>query len=77
MRHTDTFDKFTQEVESIVKDDGLNVLFNNAGCAPKSTRINMVKTEQMMETFQVNTVGPLMLTKVNKNIRHCRFQVYF
>lgn len=49
-----------------MKDDGLNVLFNNAGYSPKSTRINMVKAEQMMETFQVNTVGPIMLTKVVK-----------
>lgn len=63
--HTDTFDAFAEQVETIVKDNGLNVLFNNAGCAPKSTRINMLKTEQMIETFQVNTVGPIMLTKVS------------
>lgn len=67
MSQTETFDKFAEQVEGIVQQDGLNVLFNNAGCAPKSTRINMVKTEQLMETYLVNTVGPLMLTKVNKN----------
>ncbi|KAJ8981677.1 hypothetical protein NQ317_017298 [Molorchus minor] len=60
---TDTLDNFASEVEKIVDKDGLNVLFNNAGYSPKSTRINFVKTEQMIETFAVNTVGPLMLTK--------------
>lgn len=65
MRNTETFDKFAEEVEEIVKDDGLNVLFNNAGCAPKSTRINTLKMEQLLETYQVNTVGPIMLTKAS------------
>lgn len=59
----ETFDKFAKDVEGIVKEDGLNVLFNNAGYSPKSTRINFVKAEQMMETFSINAVGPLMLTK--------------
>lgn len=53
-------------MERIVKDDGLNMLFNNAGYSPKSTRINLVKPEQMMESFQINTVGPVILTKVCK-----------
>ncbi|XP_050518336.1 C-factor [Diabrotica virgifera virgifera] len=59
----ETFEDFARRVEDIVKDDGLNVLFNNAGYSPKSTRINFVKPEQMMETFLINSVGPLMLTK--------------
>ncbi|XP_018566423.1 uncharacterized protein LOC108907291 [Anoplophora glabripennis] len=62
--NTNTFDSFACEIEKIVADNGLNVLFNNAGYSPKSTRINAVKTEQMMETYAVNVVGPLMLTKV-------------
>ncbi|XP_056629780.1 C-factor isoform X1 [Diorhabda sublineata] len=59
----ETFDNFAKDIEAIVKEDGLNVLFNNAGYSPKSTRINFVKAEQMMETFSINAVGPLMLTK--------------
>ena len=46
---------------------GLNVLFNNAGVSPKFTRLNLVKKEQLTETFFVNTVAPILLTKVNCN----------
>ncbi|CAH1156078.1 unnamed protein product [Phaedon cochleariae] len=60
---TETFDEFARNVQEIVKDNGLNVLFNNAGYSPKSTRINMVKAQQMIDTFRINTVGPIMLTK--------------
>ncbi|KAG5885197.1 hypothetical protein JTB14_012221 [Gonioctena quinquepunctata] len=63
VQKTDTFDEFAEKVGDIVKEDGLNVLFNNAGYSPKSTRINFVKEAQMMETFAINTVGPLFLTK--------------
>ncbi|XP_076028929.1 C-signal-like [Oratosquilla oratoria] len=51
------------EVEKMTGTYGLNLLINNAGVAPKSTRINMVKSSQMKETLLVNTVAPLMLTK--------------
>lgn len=53
--------------ENIIKKfcgiDGLNILINNAGVSPKSTRINMVTPEQMTDTFFSNVVAPLMLTK--------------
>ena len=51
-------------MQSIVQDDGLNVLFNSAGVSSKFTRVNLVKVEQMTENFMTNTVAPLMLTKV-------------
>lgn len=60
----DNYETFTKKVDDIVKDDGLNVLFNNAGVSPKSTRLNFVKTHQMFDTLTVNTVAPIMLTKV-------------
>ncbi|CAH1108863.1 unnamed protein product [Psylliodes chrysocephalus] len=60
---TDTFENFAKDVKQLVKDDGLNVLFNNAAYSPKATRIHFVKAEQMLETFSINAVGPLMLTK--------------
>ena len=47
----------------MVGETGLNLLINNAGVSPRSTRINLVKAEQMAETFAVNTISPLMLTK--------------
>lgn len=52
-------------MSDIVKDDGLNVLFNNAGVSPKFTRLNLVKLEQLMDTLTANTVAPIMLTKVS------------
>lgn len=50
-------------VGEIVGSSGLNLLINNAGVAPKSTRINMVNWNQMTDTIHINTIAPLMLTK--------------
>lgn len=57
------YDEFAKHVQSIVQDDGINVLFNSAGVSSKFTRVNLVKVEQMTENFITNTVAPLMLTK--------------
>jgi len=58
-----SYDRVVKTVESVVQDEGLNLLFNNAGVSPKYTRINLVKVEQMTNGFMTNTVAPLMLTK--------------
>lgn len=50
-------------VRDIVGEHGLNLLINNAGVAPKSTRITQVKWHQMVDTFLVNSVAPVMLSK--------------
>lgn len=71
VRNTNTFEQFAKELECIVGQEGLNVLFNNAGYSPKSTRINFVKAEQLSETFAVNTIGPIMLTKVLHTLISC------
>lgn len=61
----DTFGEVADEVSSIVggSECGLNLLINNAGIAPRSTRIGFVTSEQMTETYAVNVTAPLMLTK--------------
>lgn len=53
------FDEFVNalDVESI------DCLINNAGVAPKATRINLVKLEQMQETMMTNVYAPLFLSR--------------
>lgn len=64
MTDFESFGSVVKNVESIVQDEGLNLLFNNAGISPKFTRINLVKVEQMTSGFMTNALAPLMLTKV-------------
>ena len=47
-----------------MQDSGVTCLINNAGVAPKATRYNLVKVEQMESTFRTNVIAPLFLTKV-------------
>jgi len=59
-------DSFTAVSDTIKREcgsKGLNILINNAGVSPRSTRINLVTPDQMTETFFCNVVAPLMLTK--------------
>ncbi|KAK7080593.1 hypothetical protein SK128_002567 [Halocaridina rubra] len=58
-----SYGSFVDHVKDLVGSTGINLLVNNAGYAPKSTRINMVKWEQMQETLLINTIAPLMITK--------------
>jgi len=59
----ESFGDVAEEVSSIIGGGGLNLLINNAGVSPRSTRINYVSADQMNETFAVNTISPLLLTK--------------
>lgn len=57
------FSEVRDEVSSYLGSGGLNLLMNNAGVSPRSTRINFVTRQQMEETFAVNVISPLLLTK--------------
>ncbi|KAL6264904.1 hypothetical protein P5V15_004998 [Pogonomyrmex californicus] len=63
LMNTDNYEGLVEIVSKKVKDDGLNVLFNNAGVSSKFTRLGLVKKRQIIDTFLVNTVAPIMLTK--------------
>ena len=50
-------------VETVLGSLGLNLIINNAGAAARD-KIHTVDPEQMMNLFQVNAVGPLMVVQV-------------
>lgn len=64
VKNFDGYDAVVKQVQEVVKDTGLNVLFNNAGWSPKSTRLPFVKANDLIDTLITNTVAPVMLTKV-------------
>lgn len=64
MNNYENFDGVVNYITDVVKDNGLNVLFNNAGISPKSTRLSFVKSDELINTYMTNTVSPIMLTKV-------------
>lgn len=53
-----------KQVEDVVKDEGLNVLLNNAGIAPKSVRLANTQETDLIRTYETNSVAPVMLSKV-------------
>ncbi|XP_055710398.1 C-factor [Phlebotomus papatasi] len=59
----DEYEAFAKKVDNIVKEDGLNVLFNSAGLAPKSTRLPHAQLKDLRECFEVNSLAPVMMTK--------------
>lgn len=64
LTNTANYTKVVDVVAERVKGTGLNVLFNNAGISSKFTRLGLVKQEQITDALLVNTVAPIMLTKV-------------
>lgn len=63
LRDFKTYENLVKQVADVVKDNGLNVLFNNAGISPKSTRVGFVKETDIVDTLVTNTVAPIMLAK--------------
>lgn len=51
-----------QQVGNVVGDAGLNLLINNAGIMFRDS-LETVAKENMVETFEVNVVAPLLFTK--------------
>lgn len=68
LKHFNKYQDLVSKVESIVGDDGLNVLINNAGISSKFSRIGLVKVEQLTENFLVNTAAPIMLAKAHLSL---------
>lgn len=62
--NTSSFDEISSRIKKVVADEGLNLLVNNAGVTTKFTKLGLVKREQLLDNLTVNTVAPIMLTKV-------------
>lgn len=63
-----SFDTLVERIDEIVRDEGLNVILNNAGISSKSTRLSFTKETDLTKTFETNSVAPVMLTKVRFNV---------
>jgi len=58
------FHAFAEKVENVVgKENGLNLLINNAGILPKDVPLTELDAQSMIEAFEVNCVAPVLLTK--------------
>lgn len=53
-----------KQIDEIVKDEGLNVIFNNAGIFPNKDKSHSTR-DDLMTTFEINSVAPVMLTRVS------------
>ncbi len=59
-----------QAVAEEVSVEGLSLLINNAATYDTSS-LSEVTAEKMMKEYATDTVGPLMVTKVNRNLTKC------
>jgi len=63
VRKYQDYANLTKQVDAVVEERGLNLLINNAGVSPRGQSLEELTPEQMTETFEINSVAPLMLTK--------------
>lgn len=61
--NVESYPEFVSTVSSIVKDDGLNVLINNAGILSRCDNIADLNYEKYVSMFETNTFAPLFLSK--------------
>ena len=57
------------QVKTTLNGEGLTVLINNAAIHPRMD-LNDVTAEAMMDTYKTNVVGPLLVTKVKRLLKH-------
>lgn len=56
--------ELANKVTLMLKGHGLDVLINNAGISSKFTKLKLVKEKDLTEHFGVNTIAPILMTKV-------------
>lgn len=58
-----TFAEVSSQISTIVGEQGLNLLINNAGISTKFTKLGLVKEDHLIDNLTINTIAPIMLTK--------------
>lgn len=60
----DTFASFVKEVSDVVGvENGLNLVIHNAGYMAPNRELEKISPDDMIQSFEVNCVGPLFLTR--------------
>jgi NAD(P)-dependent dehydrogenase (short-subunit alcohol dehydrogenase family) len=67
VRDFNKYDELANEVEAKTKEAGLNLLINNAGISSKYARLSGVRKEDLVASFETNTIAPILLTKAFLN----------
>ena len=71
------YESLVSEITEDLGNEGLNVLFNNAGIgAVKPLGLQDVYSDDLMENYRVNAVAPVMLTKVKPLIKWPLTKIY-
>lgn len=65
-----SFAALVQQIDEIVKEEGLNVLINNAGIYPSVASLNSVTDDELRRILETNSIAPVMVTKVGCLRRH-------
>ncbi|XP_051888174.1 C-factor-like isoform X1 [Pristis pectinata] len=58
----DSIQESAEEIQKVLKNNGLNLLINNAGIN-LGGGLNEITPEIMMKTYTINVIGPMMVTK--------------
>lgn len=58
-----TNEKQIIELSQSIPTDSIDVLINNAGICTKDTNLQEIEMHEMLDSFIINAVGPLLMTK--------------
>ncbi|KFM73217.1 putative oxidoreductase, partial [Stegodyphus mimosarum] len=63
MMDFDNYGDIVSNIQTHIKSGGVNLLINNAGIMIRDT-LSSVKRKNIIESFELNAVAPLLFTKV-------------
>ncbi|XP_037937516.1 C-factor-like [Teleopsis dalmanni] len=63
LQNFDSYKNLIKHVGDVVKNDGINLLINNAGVGPKTKTLDELEYEDLRDVLTTNTIMPIMFTK--------------